>query len=71
MKEMKQFNIEYESMCQAAGNSDFKREMSRCDNWGPIGWARPPDGALPKPSWQRGETHTVASVRDMDFGERV
>ena len=70
VKEMKQFNIDYESMCQAAGNSDFKNEMSRRD-WGPIGWARPPDGALPEPSWQRSETQTVASVRDMDFGERV
>jgi SnoaL-like domain len=70
VKEMKQFNIDYENMCQAAGKSDFKNEMSRRD-WGPIRWARPPDGALPEPSWQRSETQVVTSVREMDFGERV
>jgi hypothetical protein len=70
VKEMKQFNIDYESMCEAAGKSDFKNEMSRRD-WGPIQWARPPDGTLPEPSWQRSETQVVTSVREMDFGERV
>src|SRR5271154_602591 len=55
VKEMKQFNIDYESMCEAAGKSDFKNEMSRRD-WGPIQWARPTDGTLPQPSWQRSET---------------
>jgi ketosteroid isomerase-like protein len=70
VKEMKQFNIAYEQMCQEAGNPEFKNEMSRRD-WGPIEWARPPEGALTEPSWQGGQTQTVASVREMDFGERV
>ena len=43
VKEMKQFNIEYERMCQTAGKPDFKNEMSRRD-WGPIEWARPAEG---------------------------
>jgi hypothetical protein len=70
VKEMKQFNADYENMCQAAGKPDFKNEMSRRD-WGPIEWARPPEGATAKPSWQSGDTELVASVRDMSFGERV
>jgi ketosteroid isomerase-like protein len=70
VKEMKQFNTEYEAMCQAAGKPDFKHEMSRRD-WGPIEWARPPEGAKARPSWQSGETKLVASVREMTFGERV
>lgn len=70
VKEMKQFNIEYEQMCQEAGHPEFKDEMSRRD-WGPIEWARPPEGARPAPSWQQGQTQAVASVREMDFGERV
>ena len=70
VKEMKQFNTDYEAMCQAAGKPDFKSEMSRRD-WGPIEWARPPDGVHATPSWQSGETKLVASVREMTFGERV
>jgi SnoaL-like domain len=70
VKEMKQFNADYENMCQAAGKPDFKNEMSRRD-WGPIEWARPPEGAAAKPSWQSGETELVTSVREMTFGERV
>lgn len=70
VKEMKQFNTEYERMCQEAGKPEFKNEMSRRD-WGRIEWARPPEGVQPEPSWQHGETQTVASVREMDFGERA
>jgi hypothetical protein len=70
VKEMKQFNNDYEAMCEAAGKPDFKDEMSRRD-WGPIGWARPPQDAHATPSWQRGETQLVASVHEMTFGERV
>ena len=70
VREMKQFNADYEAMCQAAGKPDFKNELSRRDR-GPIQWARPPEGAHPKPSWQSGETDLVASVREMKFGERV
>ena len=70
VKEMKQFNVDYELMCQTAGKPDFKNEMSRRD-WGPIEWARPDAGSPAEPSWQRGETRTVTNVREMDFGERV
>jgi hypothetical protein len=70
VKEMKQFNNDYEAMCEAAGKADFKAEMSRRD-WGPIAWARPPHDAHATPSWQRGETQLVASVHEMTFGERV
>jgi len=70
VKQMKQFNIEYEAMCQAAGKPDFKQEMSRRD-WGAIEWARTPEGADAKPSWQSGETKLVSNVREMSFGERA
>jgi ketosteroid isomerase-like protein len=70
VKEMKEFNKAYDAMCAAAGKPDFKNEMSRRD-WGPIEWARPPEGADARPSWQSGETMVVASVREMTFGERV
>ncbi|HLG66243.1 MAG TPA: nuclear transport factor 2 family protein [Acidimicrobiales bacterium] len=70
LREMKRFNEEYEAMCAAAARPDFKHEMSRRD-WGPIDWARPPEGHRPAPSWERGGSPVVRSVREMDFGERV
>jgi ketosteroid isomerase-like protein len=70
VKEMRQFNTDYEAMCVAAGKPDFKNEMSRRD-WGSIDWARPPEGADAKPSWQSGATELVSNVREMNFGERV
>jgi len=69
VKEMKQFNMDYEAMCAAAGKPDFKHEGSRRD-WGPIEWARPPEGAHPKPP-ASGATPLVSNVREMNFGERV
>ncbi|HEY3810900.1 MAG TPA: nuclear transport factor 2 family protein [Acidimicrobiales bacterium] len=70
VKEMKRFNDDHEAMCTAAGQPDFKHQMSRRD-WGAIEWARPPAGDRPQPSWTGGETRIVTTVRDMDFGDRV
>jgi hypothetical protein len=41
-------------------------------NWGPwVDWARPPDGHEAKPSWLgRSDVRPIATVREMDFGER-
>jgi hypothetical protein len=70
VKEMKQFNVDYAAMCEAAGRPDYKQEMSRRD-WGSVGWARPPAGHQPRPSWVDGETTVVSSIKEMDFGERA
>lgn len=57
--------------CQAI-DPDYGAQMSR-RHWGPIEWARPPQGHVPRPSWW-GREHEIPVVRrleDVTFGERV
>ena len=44
--------------------------MTRLE-WGPIEWARPPEGHQAKPSWVgRDDVKVIRSLKEMDFGER-
>src|ERR1700737_1916509 len=66
--EMQRFGKQYAAAC-AAYEPDRPQKMTRLD-WGPIEWARPPDGHQATPSWLgRDDVKVIRSLREMDFGE--
>jgi hypothetical protein len=68
--EMQRFGTRYVEACQKH-DPQHPQKMTRLD-WGPwVDWARPPDGHQAKPSWLgRSDVRPVATLREMDFGER-
>jgi hypothetical protein len=68
--EMQRFGRQYMEACKAY-DPERPQKMTRLD-WGPwVDWARPPEGHQAKPSWLgRGDVRPVASLREMEFGER-
>ncbi len=68
--EMKAFAKEYDEACRLH-DPDHRHKVSRLD-WGPwVDWARPDPGHAARPSWVgRDDVPVVASIRELDVGER-
>lgn len=69
VREMKLFNQRYQAALDEAGGTS-PDPMSRLD-WGDwVDWARPAVDHVVRPSWLGRDVPPVASLADMDFGDR-